>query len=537
MLYRLFLLLCPALLVAQTDTDISNDQRPESEVHAAADPNDSDLLIAAAVNDLSPGSGTLNSRLSVYYSHDGGFSWTRSTYHGGGQSYPLQYTADPTVAFDQDGTAYLAHLVWVPGGNNQLTSHIVVSESTDGGVSWSETTARTTNSVLDKPWLFADPNNGTLYLTYLEATGSFWLDYNVRLQRLAPGADHWTDPVTINQQNYNGPVNFPTGCVAPDGRVTVGYVASNNGIQMRANTSTDGGVTWSDDRLIAPMVMYYSDFTTLVTLSKIGLERLYPCQQLAYTPDGTLHLTYTDRESGFTDYGLDVYHRRSTDHGNTWTDRQSLTPGLPPLRNQYYAALTTAPDGTLYTTWYDRRTDPLNRQTHFYLGKLDAAGTLTESTQLTTQPTDFFYIGNQNDGFGVGEYTALIATDDYVLAIWPDGRQNNGRIDLYATRLERTESTPTVTARSGLDAPFSVGKPYPNPVADFCWVPLHLTRSLDLHYRLTDLAGKTVWERRSGRLPVGQQALDVPVAQLARGGYWLTVSDGSVQQSVRIEIP
>jgi hypothetical protein len=71
---------------------------------------------------------------------DGGRTWTE---------YPIPFnpdqyngTVNSAVAFDADGTAYLATMAYqaLPNGN-ATAPDIVVAHSTDGGSSWSGTRA------------------------------------------------------------------------------------------------------------------------------------------------------------------------------------------------------------------------------------------------------------------------------------------------------------------------------------------------------------------------------------------------------------
>jgi len=123
---------------ANVNTDCEHNV-PHNETSIAVNPVNHNNVIGGA-NDyqlgINPGghvSETLLSRAHV--SFDGGRTWTE---------YPLnadssyQATGDPSVAFDADGHAYYATLGFrFVGPTNALTPDVLVSNSPDGGRTWS----------------------------------------------------------------------------------------------------------------------------------------------------------------------------------------------------------------------------------------------------------------------------------------------------------------------------------------------------------------------------------------------------------------
>lgn len=113
------------LFAGQSSDDVNASAWPgvQGEVSIAVDRNDSDRVVAAAMN-LDDG------RLLTMASSDGGTTWTSTT-------IPFSegtLHADPMVDFDSRGRVYLAV---IPVGTGNTPLGIDVMHSDDGGTSWS----------------------------------------------------------------------------------------------------------------------------------------------------------------------------------------------------------------------------------------------------------------------------------------------------------------------------------------------------------------------------------------------------------------
>lgn len=75
-------------------------------------------------------------------------------------------------------------------------------------------------------------------------------------------------------------------------------------------------------------------------------------------PQGTLHLTYHSTTARKVDFEYDVFYRRSTDGGSTWSDEKTLNDDDPSqLFVQVHPNMTIAPDGRIDVAWWDFRND------------------------------------------------------------------------------------------------------------------------------------------------------------------------------------
>ena len=141
---------------------------PQNETTIVVNPTNPNNLVAGA-NDyrvccdfdgLNDGTGW------AYYSFDGGATWNNVQVPGltaetgaGGALKNVDSAGDPSLAFSPDGVVYYANLVF---SRDKPVSGIVVSSSTDGGVTWSAPNVvsyiSAGNYSLDKEWIGAGPN-------------------------------------------------------------------------------------------------------------------------------------------------------------------------------------------------------------------------------------------------------------------------------------------------------------------------------------------------------------------------------------------
>lgn len=212
----------------------------QTEPHIAVDPDDPEHLVMGTIDYNFPG-------MSTYTSFDGGETWDGPNQV---RYFREDFTAagDPVLAFDRDGNVYITAISLgfedFRLGNIVSASEVssmIISKSTDGGLSWSDpvSAARsiisTTSNVdaegkergtitlpfLDKPWIDVgpdpqDPSKDILYMSYTEFATSYSLIYSDEIAYL-------TTPVT---------------------ETTIRVVASR-----------DGGVTWTEPAAVSPTVL------------------------------------------------------------------------------------------------------------------------------------------------------------------------------------------------------------------------------------------------------------------------------------------
>ena len=149
----------------------------------------------------------------AHVTFDGGQTWT--IYPVPFESYKI--TGDPSIAFDANGTAYLATL----GFGFESNPDVLVSHSTDGGITWSKPArvAGGTGSFHGKGTLHDHPvltawGDGNVDVTWIKYVfGPHFILESAPMDNSVShdGGETWSDPVDIS-----GSADFCVGLSAPN---------------------------------------------------------------------------------------------------------------------------------------------------------------------------------------------------------------------------------------------------------------------------------------------------------------------------------
>ena len=308
-------------------------------------------------------------------------------------------SSDPVVYADSSNNF---HLTWIglnSGGINGVSDMRVYYARADAGEREfgpvQEVTGAVASDQVDKPWITVDPNDGTIYIT--------WLDTGEPRQRVAVSQDGGQTFVIHDIDDGQGFRNLIFPCVdAVTGRVAVVY-HPGGGIGLRF--SDDRGVTWPTATAVAApgdqasfdqptcaahnneiwiaygiggepfdpsinprstrlRVAYSSDGGSTIARHAFaedpaaGERFLHP--QLTRGADGTLYLLYYAGSAQNPDAGGTVRWSRSTDGGATWQPSEIIQPtvftnarGDPQWLGDYIGLYARSPN--IYAVFADNR--------------------------------------------------------------------------------------------------------------------------------------------------------------------------------------
>lgn len=165
----------------------TNYRNSETETHLSINPANTDNLIAAYHQDRWS-NGAAN-EIGISYTFDGGATWQQTVVPLvdclGGR---FDRISDPWVDHASDGTAYL-HVLWTGRDGEQSQGGMLVTKSTDGGVTWSEPiiqvdfnypavqsgnfVALNGSKLHDKNTLTVDPNDDNFIYAVWDRVGIF----------------------------------------------------------------------------------------------------------------------------------------------------------------------------------------------------------------------------------------------------------------------------------------------------------------------------------------------------------------------------
>jgi len=395
-------------------TQASEGGRIVTDPLIATDPLNQKELLLGSFDDNCYSSGALGFHLS----RDGGSTWTR---------YCMPWTYEPHVGYDRHGTAYAAG-----GYCNDYGDHCVlaVKSSKDGG-HWSKSAIALRRPGLTYPFetsLTVDTNPGSPRVNSVYVSGIMWLNQGVDNQVLVShstdGGVSWKQVAVDQVQTYPAEDRYTRTAVGKDGAVYVSWLhcpaagtdesCSDGAAHVMLSRSTDGGNTWSAPRLITRA--QYAPSPLPNTSPSVGVDD-YPVIAVDDSGGpyaGNLYVAMFT----WTGTHLQVQVSRSTDDGVTWSGPVPLA-SLDATHDQFFPAISVSPTGRVGVSWLDRRNDPgdLNYQA-FAAFSDDGGQHFGANWQLTTAFSNPDTNGDYN---WMGDYTGNTwRGDNTFIAAWMD---------------------------------------------------------------------------------------------------------------------
>jgi len=288
-------------------TEISSDpftvppgqHATEVEPHVLA--NSTTLVSAFQTGRIAPGGATA---IGWSTSTDGGSTWTKgflpglTTGNGGG---PFNAASDPAVAYDAK------HAVWLisslPIVNSGTTTAVVVSRSTDGGLTWGNPVdvGPAVNSS-DKNWIVCDSTSTSPFYgnCYVEWDNPDSGDEIMMSTSIDGGMTWGTATTTANRATGIGGQPL----VQPNGTVVVPIETTG----ISAYTSTNGGASWSAPVRVSNIQAHTDE----------GGIRSGPLPSAAVDGAGTVYVVWEDCRFRSKCSTNDLVYSTSTD-GAHWT--------------------------------------------------------------------------------------------------------------------------------------------------------------------------------------------------------------------------
>jgi len=426
---------------------------------------------------LTPSGVTLisNGGQEVYSSIDGGATWSRQcapwpstasttlTTSNGSNAFTFQ-ASDPSIAWDTFGNAYLFDLVWWQDASGTYSGKaLCIDKWTSTTNTWSGMStvgtnylgcASTTCTGYDKTWIGADTTSGGAYshtnrlyamFEVISYSGGWvytgWKGYS------DPPYTTWTtgtfQPGGTTESSTVAPRLSQSVVVGADGTVYYAWDrCAATGSSMMISKSIDGGVTWSAAVAMASTAVL-TDFAASTKIAPQDTRGIALLPTLAVdasggTYNGRLYMAYTDYHTGVTSGAdVDVYVRRSTDGGATWSTVATLA-GTAGSTAQFEPTLTVdKSSGTITIAWYDTSIDATNnRHTQvFYSQSTDGGTTWSAQALVTDTGANFsnhvsYADENSTDVRSVtalhhyqyGEYLGISASGGNIWVAWTDSR-------------------------------------------------------------------------------------------------------------------
>jgi len=328
----------------------------------------------------------------------------------------------------------------------------------------------------DKPWLATDtsngPHRGRVYVVWSRFLYSDlgFRQSTIMLSYSDDNAQTWSAPINVNgvsrelcPAQVNGKSGrcdesqFASAAVGPDGTLHVAFInqqakGKEDGFRNQYLTTSVNPDTLelSGPYHAATMIDGKYDFPVnglgQATLCNSNI-RLNTAGNLTIDPSDpagkTMYIVFADNRNGSsfpnrdmvtqtppdsfvcpagkaTD--VDVFIVRSTDGGVTWSSERRVN--RDPVKNgidQWFPFAAVGPEGTVSVVFNDRRDDPSNRFSNFYLARSTNGGVDWTETKVSTQSSNLNWAFD--NGVFFGDYTAVtVAPDGTTYPLWTDSR-------------------------------------------------------------------------------------------------------------------
>ena len=353
--------------------------------------------------------------LGFHLSSDGGSTWKVSCMFSTGD--------EPHVGYDRKGAAYIVGLYFANEGRNGF---VTVQKSTDGK-HWSKPVValrKPGNAFPYETGFAVDTGAGSsrvnsLYVSGVMVSGK----KQVLVSHSTDGGATWKQTAVDAAQTYPATDNFTRMAVGRDGTVYVTWMqcpgtstdksCSDGKGRMMFSKSTDGGNTWSPQRLMTKVTM-----PVIGGLPNANDVRIYNYPVIGVDNSdgahaGNLYVAmYT-----WTGTYLRVQMIRSTDGGTTWSNPVPLAPASD-IHDQFFPALSVSPTGLVGVSWLDRRNDPANLDYQAFASISTDGGLTFPNTQLTKAFSNPDQSGDPN---WMGDYAGNTwKSDNVFVAAWMD---------------------------------------------------------------------------------------------------------------------
>jgi hypothetical protein len=407
--------------VPGANVNVSNLAGAQSETGIAINPTNPQNIVSVANNLLDL------SRLGVWFSTDGGATWTASFIDenqdgfGGGDS-----RFDPNVAFDSDGNVYVVYST--TGTGNRL----LVASSTDGGQNFNQVTTVTTDTAT------ANNLHTAMILTRSDGGPATPDDVLVLWARVQAGGESIeaalsldagaSFTVTNNMINDSLQRTFlPWGAVDLAGDFQVVWeVNQGGGAGAIFHDSLDGTTLASgtDNQVSTVQITDFAAATSKIpaqpdrgifSVTTIDVDRV----------TGRLLVSYTDRPNTSSN-DTDIYVRFSDDGGANWSARTQINDDGT-TTSQFLPRMAIDQNNHIGIVWYDARNDTTNnQQVDLYVSISTDGGVSWSANQLvTTAASDESTANAARNNNNYGEYLGAIALGGATYAAWTDARAAN----------------------------------------------------------------------------------------------------------------
>lgn len=515
------------------DTKVSNlsSGNEEGEAQICINPNNDNQLVMSYMENTSTGSLLY----PVYFSTNGGSSWTKSNFSAYNllstqfPGYFLVGGGDPVFAWDKSGNLYFSWIYLMLNSSfDTAVAAMHWAKSTDGGSTFTLQSGNNrfigksyldpnspdfdplpgSEGFYDRQWLAVDnsggTNNGRLYCSFIY--------FN------APSEPNSLTGSTIKILNSSGTA-FGNKIQAASGAIQFNNVRVDHsgvlhltGANVDFNSviyckSTDGGTTFS-----APITI--ANGTNLFGSQGNGFIHDRENSAVNMEVDGAknVHVVWSDFSVN-PDSNFNSFYSRLNQGGSSFTTPLDLRTIFPSGQRILMPVVSTHGNRVTIGAYV------VNAQTKtgdYYIVNSDNNGMNWFSPVKISAAGTNFSSGN-NAGGWFGDYFNSVRTDTKVYNVWSDGRGSGGP-KMYVSTYSLWPNQ--VTDLTPVNSSLQLDKLYPNPASDDLKLQIRAEKNMPVHVRILSLDGKTVINQIR-KVDEGLSTIQIPIQTLPNASYVL----------------
>jgi len=366
-----FLALCTtalfSLLYAQSHrvVEVSDgDVRQPCEVSVAINPRNPDNIVVVGL--AKPAAGKPRVTNYTFVTTDGGKNWTTAP----APNPDMRVQGDDAVTFSDDGTAFRSYIAFWGLRAKQpkrVRNGIFIMTSSDAGHAWREPVPvvdhlNTMMPFEDKPYIVTDNMPASPFKNHVYVSWTRFDRYGsddpadstqIFFSRSVDGARTFAPPIRISDHggdciDGDNTVEGAVPAVGVNGEV---FVVWSGPLGLVFDVSTDGGVTFGRDRIIAPHPGGWD-----IDITGLGRCNGMPVTGVDHSDGayrGTLYVNWVDDRHG----DPDVWVMFSRNAGQTWSQPVRVNDdAVGNGKEQFFTWMAVDPiDGAVNIIFFDRR--------------------------------------------------------------------------------------------------------------------------------------------------------------------------------------
>ncbi len=500
-LFILFLLCLSTLSAQFQNIKVSSDTSNQpNEVTIAINPTNTQVLAAG-------------SNLKYFFSSDdGGLTWNEKT-----MSSTLGVYGDPSMAFDNNGNLFFAHLS-NPVSSGYWIDRIVIQKSIDNGKTWSNGVGVGFDPPKnqDKEWLAVDRTNSNfsnnLYAAWTEFDKYGSSDPNdssrILFSYSNDEGETWSTPVKVSDKGGNcidsdSTVEGAVPAVGPSGEV---YLSWSGPLGIMFDKSLDGGNTFGKDIFVTSQPGGW-DFAVPGIYRANGMP-ITACDISNSNFRGNIYINWSDQRNG-TD-NTDVFFIKSTDGGNTWGKVKKVNNDTT-TRHQFLSWMSVDPvTGFIYIVFYDRR-NTTGVATDVYLARSTDGGDTFENFKISSSSFDPL----SNVFFG--DYINIDSYHKEIRPIWM--RMDNGILSVYTAIISDSNLITGTDIVKNISKSYQLDQNYPNPFNPATTISYNLPQAVYVIITVYDVLGRVVKKLLNEDQSEGVHEINFDADNLTSGIY------------------